>query len=227
MPRPLFFALLSLLLFVGIALPAAHHQLLPGEELVYRAIRARRSPLLDHFFHTITKAGGDMILIPIGVGVFLWQFNNWRLLLFIVFYSLGVPLLETGAKLVVARPRPHHYLAVGPLLQSSHGFPSGHALAAAAFYGMLLVLLYKEIRHRGWQQVILWGILLLIVFIGLSRIYLGVHWPSDVLGGYALGGAYCFLAKVACERIERSGRFRLPSQLSITGGGNSVSENSP
>jgi membrane-associated phospholipid phosphatase len=137
------------------------------------------------------------------MGVLLWQRNNWRLLLFLIFYSLGVPLLETGAKLAVARPRPYHYFVSGPPLHPSHGFPSGHALAAAAFYGLLLVLLRRRVRSRGWQRVITGGILLLILLIGCSRIYIGAHWPSDVLGGFALGGAYCLLAVAVYERIER------------------------
>src|SRR6266487_4452204 len=79
----------------------------------------------------------------------------------------------------------------------------GLALAAAVFYGMLLVLLLKRVHHRGWRWGITGGLLLLILLIGVSRIYLGAHWPSDVLGGYTLGGAYCSLATVGCEWIER------------------------
>jgi len=204
MPRALFLALLSFLLFIGLALPAARQHLLPGDALAYSLIQAERSPLFDSFFRAVTKAGSEEILGPVGVGVLLWKIKHLRLLLFLSLYSLGVPLLETGAKLAVARPRPHHYLTVGPLLQSSHGFPSGHALAAAAFYGMLLVLLHKRVRRRRWQWGITAGILLLILLIGFSRIYLGVHWPSDVLGGYALGGAYYSLTAAVYRWIERS-----------------------
>ncbi len=189
-------------MFFSLALPAAHQHLLPGDELVYRAILEERSPLLNAFFHAVTKAGSSKVLVPVGVGVLLWQRNNWRLLLFLLFYSFGVAVLEIGAKYMVARPRPHQYFVSGPPLHSSHGFPSDHVLAAAAFYGMLLVLLRKAVRHRSWQWGIMGGILLLILLVGLSRIYRGAHWPSDVLGGYALGGAYCLLATVGYEWIE-------------------------
>jgi membrane-associated phospholipid phosphatase len=97
------------------------------------------------------------------------------------------------------RPRPHQYFAAGPALHSSHGFPSGHALASAALYGMLLALVRSRVRSRGWRRVITGGLLLLILSIGFSRIYLGAHWPSDVLGGFALGGAYCWLAVALYE----------------------------
>ena len=203
MPRPLFFALLNILLFVGLALPAAYHYLLPGEELLYQVIQAGHSPFFTSLFRTVTRAGKARVLVPVGVGVFLWQLRHWRLLLFLAFYALGVPLLEGGMKQAVDRPRPRHSLASGALFHSTHGFPSGHALAAAVFYGMLLVLLLKRVRHRGWRWGITGGLLLLILLIGVSRIYLGAHWPSDVLGGYTLGGAYCSLATMVCGWIER------------------------
>src|SRR5262245_19499534 len=107
----------------------------------------------------------------------------------LAFYTLGVPLLESGAKHAVARPRPHQYFAAGPGLHPSHGFPSGHALAAAALYGMLLALLRSRVCSPGRRRVLTGAILFLILGIGSSRIYLGAHWPSDVLGGLALGGA--------------------------------------
>jgi undecaprenyl-diphosphatase len=71
---------------------------------------------------------------------------------------------------------------------------------------MLLVLLYKSVRHQRWQQGITGGILLLILLVGCSRIYLGMHWLSDVLGGYALGGAYCLLASTVYARLERGAK---------------------
>src|SRR5262249_55591787 len=153
----------------------------------------------------VTKAGSYKVLVPVGMSVLLWQRDNWRRMLFLSFYALGVPLLETAAKRAVARPRPPDYFVADPALHASHGFPSGHALAAAALYACPLVLLRRRIRPRRWQWVSSGGLLLLIFLIGSSRLYLGAHWPSDVLGGYALGGAYCSLARMVCERREGSG----------------------
>ena len=203
MCRPLFLALFSFLLFIGLALPSACQLLLPGDAPVYNAIQARRSPPLDSFSRTMKKAGNYKVLVPVGVGVLLWKVTHQRLLLLLGLYALGVLPLETGAKLAVARPRPRHYLMTGPPLSSSHGFPSGHALASTALYGMLLVLLRRRVRSRGWRRVITGGILLLILLIGCSRVYVGAHWPSDVLGGFALGGAYCSLAVAVYERSKR------------------------
>ena len=204
---PLFWlAFLNLLLFVSLALPALHQQLLPGDALVYHALQAQHSPLWTSVFRMVTKAGSYQVLVAVGIGVVVWQRTNRLLLLFLALYSLGLPLLETGAKYAVARPRPRDFLGAGPLLHSTHGFPSGHALAAVAFYGMLLVLLYRRIRSRGWRWGTVGGLLLLILLIGVSRIYREAHWPSDVLGGYTLGGAYCALATVVYGWIERKGK---------------------
>ena len=201
MTRPLLLSLLCLLFFVGLALPAIYHRLLPGEELVYHAIRARQSPLCDSLCRALTKAGSYPVLVPLGVGVVIWQRANGRRLVFLAFYSLGVPLLEAGAKYAVARPRPRYPLGGDPLSHVTHGFPSGHALAAAAFYGMLLVLLHRKEGGR-WRWGITGCLLLLVLLVGVSRVYRAAHWPSDVLGGYALGGAYCALATAVYRQIE-------------------------
>src|SRR5262245_56435072 len=199
MQRHLIMAFLNLCLFLSVALPAARQHLLPGDEAVYHALQVRQGPFLTTFFRAVTKAGSYKVLVPVGVSVLLWQISDWRLLLALGLYTLGVPLLERGTKLAIARPRPHDYLGVGLPSHISHGFPSGHTLAAAAFYGMLLLLLRRRVHSRGWRRVLTGGLLLLILLIGASRIYLGAHWPSDVLGGLALGGAYCWLAVALYE----------------------------
>ena len=118
--RPLVLALLSLLLFVDLALPAAHHLLLPGDELVYRTIQAEHSWLLTAFFQTVTKTGSYWVLAPVWAGVLLWQLRNWNwlLLLFLTLYAYGVPQLRATAKQAVARPRPSHSLVAKPHFHS-------------------------------------------------------------------------------------------------------------
>jgi undecaprenyl-diphosphatase len=201
--HPLFFVLGGCLVFVSLALPFAHQHLLPGDVLIYHFIQEVRSPLLTWIFRVVTKAGSSQVLVPVGVGVFLWKRKHPRVLLFLVLYALGVILLEGGAKLAVARPRPRDYLGLGLPFHVSHGFPSGHALAAAAFYGMLLVLLRQSVHSQRGRQGVTAAILLLIILVGFSRLYLGVHWPSDVLGGWLLGGVYCTFATAVGRWIEK------------------------
>ncbi len=195
MAKPFLFACLGLCLFALLALPAARLCLLPGDRALYTTIQAQRSSSLKPFFRTVTRAGDRDILTPVAAGMVLWQRQNPKLGLFLASYALAVPLLEILAKKAIARPRP-------PGSHSGYGFPSGHALASTALYGMLMVLLREKIPYRKWQQGIAGGLLLLTFLIGLSRLYLGVHWPSDVLGGHLLGGAYCFLGIALYRKIQ-------------------------
>ncbi|HJY82504.1 MAG TPA: phosphatase PAP2 family protein [Candidatus Binatia bacterium] len=179
---------------MNLTLPAFHQQLLPGDALVYHALQAKQSAIWTSFFGVLTKAGTYQVLVPIGLGVTIWQRTNRLLLLFLALCTLGLPLLETGAKYAIARPRPRDFLRASPLLHTSHGFPSGHALAAAALYGMLVVLLHSSAGRLQWRWGMTGGLFLLMLLIGVSRVYRAAYWPSDVLGGYALGAAYCSLA---------------------------------
>ncbi|MCK9906483.1 phosphatase PAP2 family protein, partial [Frankia sp. Cpl3] len=85
-----------------------------------------------------------------------------------------------------SRPSMHHLVEAG-----SYSFPSGHAMVSAAFYGMLGYLIWLNLRQRtkpAWYVVAL--TVLLIVAIGISRVYLGVHFPSDVIAGFAAGSIW-------------------------------------
>lgn len=109
-------------------------------------------------------------------------------------------------KLVFHRLRPQ---AFPPLaVEASYSFPSGHAMIAVSFYGLLAHFLLRA--HPGVpQKVMAAGLLLLVGLIGLSRVYLGVHWPTDVLAGYVTGGAWllaCILVSEELRRRTRSAR---------------------
>lgn len=99
----------------------------------------------------------------------------------LVVSTFGSVLLTTGLKAVYARPRPE--LFDSGYTASFYSFPSGHATVAVGFYGALALLL--AFRFRGWRRVaVLLSGALVVVLIGLSRLYLGVHYPTDVLAGY-------------------------------------------
>jgi undecaprenyl-diphosphatase len=124
---------------------------------------------------------------------------------------LGSVVLYDTVKVLVARPRP----PVGQMVTSYSGyaFPSGHATQAVAFYGMLAALVAVNTpswaaKVAAWASAVgIWGL------VGFSRLYLGVHWLTDVLGGFALGGLWLFalllLARtVPALRARRSPRRR-------------------
>jgi undecaprenyl-diphosphatase len=94
---------------------------------------------------------------------------------------LGVAALNVALKFAFHRPRPVAFFGATP---SSYSFPSGHALGSLCFYGILAAILAARVRGRGAKFCVWIAALFLIGMIGFSRIYLGVHYPSDVIAGY-------------------------------------------
>jgi len=141
------------------------------------------------------------------MGCLSFLFEGWRAALFVVagaaavWWRLGrlegaavlvaglISLVDSAIKVAVNRPRPTPDLVRVFMAENESGFPSGHALFAAVVLGTLAYFTVNHVRKRGLRILSLAGLLLLMVSIGVSRVYLGVHWPSDVIGGYLVGGA--------------------------------------
>ena len=150
-------------------------------------ITSFRNPSLTLFFKYITDVGdiyGYVIVMTLITFVLLYFFKNWR-------YSiqlLSVLILAVSSNVVLKqiiqreRPMADHLVTVKTL-----SYPSGHAMTAMAFYGFLIYLLFA-IKIKNWYRYGLVLVCLFMIFsIGISRIYLGVHFPSDVLGGFIAG----------------------------------------
>ncbi len=101
--------------------------------------------------------------------------------------SLAPMAVGNELKLLVGRPRPEYLLVGTP--PTSLSFPSGHALSAAIFGGLLILLLAELVPSRSLRRGLQALVLFLVLAIGASRVYLGLHWPSDVIGGYLFGVA--------------------------------------
>ena len=147
-------------------------------------------------------AGGWIGVVASGVvvGVMLLRRRDWIDLGLLIAVFAGGQLLANGLKPVFGRPRPDLGSAVA--LPHTDAFPSGHAAAGTACVGALAVLLTERIDSRAWRTSIWVAAVLLGLGIGLSRVALGVHWLSDVLGGWALGVAWlavCLLARDAAR----------------------------
>ena len=141
---------------------------------------------LDQFFMVITRAGYAHGVIPMAVLLVLGLLisRRWRETTFAGISMVGASLLNMGAKRFFARDRPDLWESIAP--EATFSFPSGHAMGSMAL-ATVLVLLAWPTRLR-WPVVVLLGSFVLLV--GLSRIYLGVHYPSDILGGWVASGAW-------------------------------------
>ena len=133
---------------------------------------------------------------------FLFLSRRPRLALYMLVASVGGAAISYALKFLYNRPRPS--LVAPDALPSDPSFPSGHAAAAAVVYLTLGLLLAHTLARRELKIYVVLLAVLLTLAVGLSRLYLGVHWPSDVLAGWTLGGMWA----LACWQAERMLRRR-------------------
>lgn len=143
-------------------------------------------PILDTIALTLTPLGVGWGVIPVllVIGIILAYRWNWRSLLYLIVTPLGSFLLNRVFKLYFHRERPHLWEVFSPDL--SYAFPSGHAMSSTSFVMVLIVLAW----NTRWRWVVLIGGSLFVLTIGWTRIYLGMHYPSDVLAGWLLAIAW-------------------------------------
>lgn len=149
----------------------------------------------------ITNFGGAIILIGLAFMLFIF-IKNKKIGVSIISNLAIITVLNQLLKRIVQRPRPTEFRIVE---ESGYSFPSGHSMVSMAFYGYLIYLIYKHVKNKylKWISIILLSIL--ICFIGISRIYLGVHYTSDVLGGFFISISYLIIYISAVNKffIER------------------------
>ena len=169
---------------------------------------AHRQGWLTGVMRLVTDLGAAGVLVPLVLAAGLawrWRRGTWRPLALLAGAVAGAWVVQVAVKQLVERPRPPAALALSHA--SGFAFPSGHATDAAAVYGMLAVLLARS--GRGAARVAAWaGAAALIALVGLSRLYLGVHWLSDVVAGAGLGIAW-LLAIFTAGRVGQPRRHRV------------------
>ncbi len=188
-----------LLAFVGILIPLAGFATLVDElregggfffdQPIQLALHQMVTPGVDAFFVLMSKLGYQFGVVPIDVGLlgFLVWRRRYRDGLFFGLSIIGALILNLAAKNYFGRVRPDLWTSIAP--EVSFSFPSGHAMASVALGVAVMVLLWTT-RWRWWAIA---GASLFIVLVGVSRIYLGVHFPSDILAGWSAGTAWVLL----------------------------------
>ena len=153
-------------------------------------------PWLDTLFKAVTQTAGPIILLPITVTfVYLWRRSEKIAAALVVTSFLTSLLVGQLFKIQFARPRPAVFTPL--VIEHTASFPSGHTLAAVSFYGFLSVLLWER-GHRVLSIIAAAWVFL----ISLSRIYLGAHYPSDVLASLALGTILLFITLFTYRRLN-------------------------
>jgi len=190
------------IVFVALAIAALVDNaavLLTWDEPIQRAVESRRTAVADGIFRAISFLGSTRTVFPLGCLLAALAWRRCRAVGVVVLLAmLSRPLLEFTLKASVGRDRPNISRLVAG---NGPSFPSGHVMAAVALWGLvpLVVALYTRNRRVWWATVA--GSGALILAIGASRMYLGVHWISDVVGGLIVGAF--FLSGVEWVLVRR------------------------
>lgn len=150
------------------------------------------NPRLDQVMLSITRLGDPevvVVIVIVGFGWLLWR-RRWAEAKMFTIACLGAAILNQGLKLVFARPRPLLWTRL--ITETSYSFPSGHALGALVLYGFWAYVLATRFPRSA--KLIYAASVAIVGAIGLSRLYLGVHYPTDIFAGYAIG----FLWLIIC-----------------------------
>ncbi len=172
---------------IALSVLAASHDRLPGDLAIMQW--AQDQPTPGETVSDIDRAvsSTEVVLVTGAViAVLLWLSGRRRDAVLLVVGLAILPLLQTGVKELVDRPRPSASLVEHRAGYSSPSFPSGHVMSATFLYGFLIALSLRDRAHRALRAAVLVWSLFVVVLVGPASVYLGVHWPSDVLGGYAL-----------------------------------------
>lgn len=207
--RTISFALIASLLVSAGALVFFNwlaHEVFDGDarafdDRVRTAIHAHASPALTAAMRGITHLGDPLTLIAFcAIGFIAFWNKGWRRgSAWLALTMAGAVVLDVTLKLAFHRARPEPFFVAAP---RSYSFPSGHALGSFCFYATLAGLIVHRSRDRAVRALVGIGAALLIAAIGFSRIYLGVHYPTDVIAGYA-AAAIWVSALVSLDRFRR------------------------
>jgi undecaprenyl-diphosphatase len=176
------------------------------DERVLALLRQRESPALDAAAYAASWAGAELVALLL-VALLVWL--GWRRRLAtaaqLLLVTGGAQLLNNVLKDHFQRTRPAPVPALIPAQE--WGFPSGHAMVAAAFYAFL-ALYAVEVLHGWWRGAAVTTLVAIVLCVGLSRMYLGVHYLTDVVAGYAAGLAWTTAVVLAGRLLPARVRIR-------------------
>ena len=190
--------------FLALAEDVFNKEIMNGDIIGYKMV----STFLISDFATpvakfITNFGGVIFLILTAI-VLTILIKNKKIGLAILLNLTIITILNQLLKRILQRPRPTEYRIIE---ETGYSFPSGHSMVSMAFYGYLIYLIYKYVKNKYIKWISIALLSILIGTIGISRIYLGVHYTSDVLGGFLISVSYLIIYVSAVNKflIEKDG----------------------
>ena len=168
-----------------------------------------RTPWLTTVMNVVSLVGTTAVLAVLALLVTGWLAvrRRWPDAVLVAVTTAGAGVLVPLVKNLVARPRPP--VADRLVVETNWSYPSGHSLGATAVVGVLTVVLVARLDKRTARVLAMAAAVVLVAAIGVGRVYLGVHWPSDVLAGWLVGGLWLAICHALTSRWRRTRSCRL------------------
>jgi membrane-associated phospholipid phosphatase len=189
-------AIIGLLIFAAMAYPLSRGETIAFDLPVRAAIHGWAFPALTAAMRLITMLGTPYFLLPLGA-ILVLRFvkrGDRQAAYLLIAGSLGAEAVSHLLKTLIHRQRPEVFFGLAPA--ETYSFPSGHAFVPAVYFGILAGILAAGMPWRA-------AVVALAVLLGFSRVYLGYHYPSDVVGGWALAVVWLALWAMAGDRAGR------------------------
>ena len=196
---------ICLLMFIAILEDVFEKEIMKLDILGYGLISTIISENITPIAIVITNFGGAITLIGLTI-IFLLVMKNKKMSFSILLNLAIATFLNIFLKNIIQRPRPDDFRLIN---ETGYSFPSGHSMISMAYYGYLIYLIFKFVKNKKLKTFLITFLCILILTIGLSRIYLGVHYTSDVIAGFVLSVSYLIIytsiiKKYIIEREEEN-----------------------
>lgn len=181
---------ISIFVFALILRDVYYYEITKYDNWAYRVfVENMRSDYMTSIMKTITILGSGLVLVIIVILMFIFLKNKKHSLLALI-NLVTITILNNILKIIVQRPRPSGYNLIN---EKSNSFPSGHSMISTAFYGLLIYLIYRNIKDKKTKYFLITILFIIIILICISRVYLGVHYLSDILAGFFFSIAYLMI----------------------------------
>lgn len=176
-------------LFILIAYLVLENKTISFDTQIYNIVTYNKNNFLTGFYKFITFFASGIMILSITL-VMLIVLKNKKYGIFTFLNVFGLFILNITLKLIFMRDRPQDLMIIS---ETGYSFPSGHAMASLGFYGFIIFVINQMNLDKKTKKIFTILLIILIILIGISRIYLGVHYPSDVIAGYIVSSIYLIL----------------------------------
>lgn len=191
--------LILIILFTLIAYLIKIDKIYIFDDFIYNLLSKIMCIPLTNFFKIVTNFANYIVVIILCILSFIFIKNKWYGVI-ISIDAINSTVINKILKSIFVRPRPEILRLVK---EGGYSFPSGHAMASFSFYGFIIYLVYKSNIDIKYKRIIYIFLTLTILLIGISRIYLGVHYASDILAGYIMAGIHLIIYTYLIEKMKK------------------------